>query len=333
MLEFVQLFDFSGKNNIKVLRYHDGAAESFTELKEKPASGTYADATFFADREGGRIYIYASKFSTYSITYTTASGGGAAPVIVSGATGGAAAISPASPSAGQAVTVTLTPSKGYKVGGVTVTDQSGKAVAATENADGTWSFTMPAGSVTLTPDFVRSGENPFADVTASDYFYDAVLWAAENDITSGTDATHFDPDGVCTRAQAVTFLWRASGSPEPVSSTCSFTDVSASAYYYKAVLWAVEQDITKGTSDTTFSPNAECSRSQIVTFQYRAALSPATGTDNPFTDVASDAYYAGAVLWAVKEGITQGTTATTFSPAANCTRGQIVTFLFRQLGK
>lgn len=333
VLEFVQLFDFSGKNNIKVLRYHDGAAESFTELKEKPASGTYADATFFADREGGRIYIYASKFSTYSITYTTASGGGAAPVIVSGATGGAAAISPASPSAGQAVTVTLTPSKGYKVGGVTVTDQSGKAVAATENADGTWSFTMPAGSVTLTPDFVRSGENPFADVTASDYFYDAVLWAAENDITSGTDATHFDPDGVCTRAQAVTFLWRASGSPEPVSSTCSFTDVSASAYYYKAVLWAVEQDITKGTSDTTFSPNAECSRSQIVTFQYRAALSPATGTDNPFTDVASDAYYAGAVLWAVKEGITQGTTATTFSPAANCTRGQIVTFLFRQLGK
>ena len=173
--------------------------------------------------------------------------------------------------------------------------------------------------------------NFFVDVPADAYYYDAVLWAAEEGITGGVDATHFAPNATCTRAQAVTFLWRAAGSPAPKSSEMPFTDVAAGSYYETAVLWAVENGITKGTSDTTFTPNATCSRGQIVSFLWRALGSPAASTVNPFTDVAADAYYADAVLWAAENGITGGTSATTFSPAANCTRAQIVTFLWRAL--
>ena len=169
----------------------------------------------------------------------------------------------------------------------------------------------------------------FVDVPATAYYADAVAWAAANGITSGTDATHFAPNGICTRAQAVTFLWRAAGSPAPVSTTMPYTDVPAGSYYHDAVLWAVEKGITKGTSDTTFSPNATCTRAQIVTFLWRAEGAPAAGSSDPFTDVKSDAYYADAVLWAVAEGITKGTTDTAFSPNDDCTRAQIVTFLWR----
>ena len=176
-------------------------------------------------------------------------------------------------------------------------------------------------------------EQVFVDVPESAYYYNAVQWAAENGITGGTDATHFSPDATCTRAQAVTFLWRAAGSPAPKSSTMPFTDVKAGSYYHDAVLWAVEEGITKGTSGTTFSPNATCSRGQIVTFLWRSLKSPTAGSANPFTDVTADAYYADAVLWAVKEGITNGTSSTMFSPNANCTRAQIVTFIWRALAE
>ena len=169
----------------------------------------------------------------------------------------------------------------------------------------------------------------FVDAPASSYFYEAVMWAVENGVTTGISASRFDPDGICTRAQAVTFLWRAAGSPKPETRTMPFTDVPAGSYYYDAVLWAVENDITKGTSDTTFSPNMTCTRAQIVAFLWRSEKSPAAGTANPFADVKSTAYYADAVLWAVKENITRGTTNTTFSPNADCTRSQIVTFLWR----
>ena len=169
----------------------------------------------------------------------------------------------------------------------------------------------------------------FVDAPMSSYFYEAVMWAVESGITTGVSANRFDPNGVCTRAQAVTFLWRAAGSPAPRSRTMPFTDVPAGSYYYDAVLWAVENGITKGTSDTTFSPNMTCTRAQIVAFLWRSEKSPAAGTANPFADVKSTAYYAGAVLWAVKEDITKGTTNTTFSPDADCTRAQIVTFLWR----
>ena len=181
--------------------------------------------------------------------------------------------------------------------------------------------------------FMKANGTPqtgvFVDVATGGYYEDAVDWAVENGITKGTDDTHFSPDGICTRAQAVTFLWRAAGSPKPETRTMPFADIPAGSYYYDAVLWAVENDITKGTSDTTFSPNMTCSRAQIVTFLWRSEKSPAAGTVNPFADVKSAAYYADAVLWAAKEDITKGTTNTTFSPDADCTRAQIVTFLWR----
>ena len=175
-------------------------------------------------------------------------------------------------------------------------------------------------------------ENPFTDVTRGQYYYDAVLWAVSNEVTSGTSATTFSPDNGCTRAQVVTFLWRTAGQPEPASSVNPFTDVRAGEYYYKAVLWAVEQEITNGTSATTFSPDATCTRAQIVTFLWRfEGQNEPTSTANPFTDVQSGAYFGKAVLWAVENGITNGTSATTFSPDATCTRAQVVTFLYRDM--
>ncbi len=182
-----------------------------------------------------------------------------------------------------------------------------------------------------TPTTPTTPESGFADVGKNDFFYDAVEWAVANGVTTGVDATHFAPYASCTRAQAVTFLWRAAGSPAPKSEGMTFTDVKPGSYYCDAVLWAVENGITNGTSATTFSPDATCSRAQIVTFLWRSQKSPAAGAANPFADVAAGAYYADAVLWAVEKGVTTGTSATTFSPEDNCTRGQIVTFLYRAM--
>ena len=188
------------------------------------------------------------------------------------------------------------------------------------------------GSTTVYAGWQEAAESPFTDVPKGSYYEEAVNWAVEQGITAGTTATTFSPDATCTRAQAVTFLWRAAGSPAPQSHAMPFTDVAEGSYYHDAVLWAVENGITKGTSDTAFSPNATCTRGQFVTFLWRSQKSPASGSVNPFTDVAADAYYANAVLWAAENGVTSGTTATTFSPNNTCTRAQIVTFLFRCLG-
>lgn len=174
-----------------------------------------------------------------------------------------------------------------------------------------------------------TAQNPFVDVKEGAYYYDAVLWAVEQKITSGTSATTFSPDASCTRAQMVTFLWRAAGSPKVENGKNPFTDVQADAYYYAAVLWAVEKGVTSGTSATTFSPDATVTRGQTVTFLYRNAGSPEVSGTMPFTDVEADAYYAKAVQWAVQQKITTGTSETTFSPMSDCTRGQIVTFLYR----
>ena len=157
-----------------------------------------------------------------------------------------------------------------------------------------------------------------------------MLWAIEKGITNGKSDTLFDPAGICTRAQTVTFLWRAAGSPEPVSNENPFSDISENAYFYKAVLWAVEQGITKGTTAITFSPGNTVSRAQAVTFLYRSANSPSTESDNnPFTDVPQNSYYNNAVTWASETGVTQGRTSTTFNPSEDCNRGQIITFLYR----
>ena len=221
---------------------------------------------------------------------------------------------------------TITPDKGYAVANVKI---DGKSIGAVKS----YTFENVSRTHTIEVVFMKANGNPqtgvFVDVATGSYYEDAVDWAVENGITQGTDDTHFSPDGICTRAQAVTFLWRTAGSPASKTSTMPFTDVPVGSYYYDAVLWAVENGITKGTSDTTFSPNMTCSRAQIVTFLWRSEKSPAAGTANPFADVKSTAYYADAVLWAVKENITKGTTSTTFSPNADCTRAQIVTFLWR----
>ena len=192
------------------------------------------------------------------------------------------------------------------------------------------SFMMPAKDVELKAMF--KAINPFVDVKKGAFYYDAVLWAVKMGVTNGVDDTHFAPDSTCTRAEAVTMLWRNAGSPAPKSMSMPFTDVPKDSYYYDAVLWAVENGIVKGTSATTFSPGMLCSRAHIVTMLHRAAKTPAAGTDNPFTDVAMDAYYYDAVLWAAKTGVTKGTGDNMFSPDGDCTRGQIVTLIWRWAG-
>ena len=221
---------------------------------------------------------------------------------------------------GRDQTFTITPDKGYVVANVKI---DGRSIGAVKS----YTFENVKRAHTIEVSFTRANE--FIDVPAGSYYYDAVLWAVENGITTGASASRFDPNGICTRAQAVTFLWRAAGSPAAKSAVMPFADVKVGSYYYDAVLWAVENGITKGTSETMFSPDATCSRAQIVTFLWRSQKSPAAGTANPFTDVKASAYYADAVLWAVKEDVTKGTPNTTFSPDANCTRAQIVTFIWR----
>lgn len=246
--------------------------------------------------------------------------------------GGTIRVSPRTPEEDEEVTITVDPDASYELGDLTVTDRNGREIDITANRDGTYTFIQPRGRVTIEATFIRTGESDlyFIDVPESAYYYDAVYWAVGEGITNGTTATTFSPNNACTRAQMVTFLWRAVGEPEPETTVNPFTDVSESAYYYEAVLWAVEQGITNGTTATTFAPNATVTRGQTVTFLWRNAGSPAT-SNGSFTDVAADAYYADAVAWAASEGITSGTTETTFSPNSNCTRAQIVTFLYRDL--
>ena len=243
-------------------------------------------------------------------------------------------------SKGTTVTLTVVPDKGYTLETLTVTDKNGNEIELTNKGDGKYTFKMSGSKVTVKATFMEDNSmlNFFVDVFPGDYYYDAVLWAAENDITGGVDDTHFAPNAPCTRAQAVTFLWRATGCPAPQSNAMPFTDVAEGSYYHDAVLWAVENGITKGTSDTAFSPNATCTRAQIMTFIYRSEQAQGGGMQgawmfqNPFSDVDLESYYGEAVMWAVANGVTSGTSDTTFSPNANCTRAQIVTFLYRCLG-
>ena len=255
-----------------------------------------------------------SGYSYYTIKATAGAGGSISP---SGNV---------SVREGRDQTFTITPDKGYAVANVKI---DGKSIGAVKS----YTFENVRRTHTIEVIFMKANGNPqtgvFVDVATGSYYEDAVDWAVENGITKGTDDTHFSPDGICTRAQAVTFLWRTAGSPASKTSAMPFTDVPVGSYYYDAVLWAVENGITKGTSETRFSPDDTCTRAQIVAFLWRSEKSPAAGSRNPFADVKSTAYYADAVLWAVKEDITKGTTNTTFSPDADCTRAQIVTFLWR----
>ena len=345
-VEYTISFDVNGgTGSVAAQTTVDG---KLTSLPTASRSGSYSFDGWYTQASGGEKItlqtVFTADMTVYAQwTYTGSSSGGGGgggssvstyPITVDSAKKGDVTSSHKSAAKDTTVTLTVTPDKGYTLEDLTVTDASGNKVSVTEKSGGKYTFTMPASKVTVKAAFAEiEAENPFTDIPKGAYYLDAVLWAAENGITGGTDASHFSPDSVCTRAQAVTFLWRAAGSPAPKSSVNPFTDVAEGSYYYDAVLWAVEQGITKGTTADTFSPNATCTRAQIVTFLWRSQKSPAAGTANPFTDVAADAYYTNAVLWAAENGITGGTTATTFSPNNDCTRAQIVTFLFRYLSK
>lgn len=231
---------------------------------------------------------------------------------------------------GSSVTITVTPDKGYTLETLTVLDKDGKEISVTKKSDTQYIFTMPSGKVEVKASFMEDNSmlNYFVDVKASDYYYDAVLWAAEKGITSGTDAVHFSPSAPCTRAQIVTFLWRAAGSPV-VNYAMDLSDVAGDAYYTEAVRWALSEGITTGTGADQFSPNATCTREQAVTFLYRTAGSPAVSGESAFEDVGADAYYARAVAWAAQNGVTNGISQALFGSGSDCTRAQIVTFLYR----
>ena len=293
-----------------------GNAASKTTTFTMPASEVSVRATYRNASSGG------SSVSTYAIT-------------VKDAKNGDVSANRKSASKGTTITLTVTPDKGYVLDTITVLDSKNQTVKLTPK-DGKFTFPMPASAVTVKAAFKAEApviDHPFTDVPEGSYYEDAVIWAVDKGITGGTSATTFSPNGICTRAQAVTFLWRAAGSPEPKTSTMPFTDVKAGSYYYDAVLWAVEQGITAGTSATTFAPDLNCSRAQIVTFLYRAAGSPAVSGSPAFSDVASDAYYAKAVKWAQANGITSGIGGGLFGSNDNCTRAQIVTFIYRYMEK
>ena len=242
---------------------------------------------------------------------------------------GSVTVSPKTASKGDTVTITVKPDSGYVLETLTVTDKNGNELTLKDKGDGKYTFTMPAGKVEVKATFMEDNSvlNFFYDVPNGAYFYEAVKWAVENGITTGVGNDLFAPEQPCTRAQIVTFLWRAAGSPEPKTAS-SFTDVPVSTYYAKAVAWAVENGITNGMTETTFAPNETCTRGQSVTFLHRVLKGTASGSAN-FTDVKSDAFYADAINWAVANNVTNGTSNTTFSPNADCTRAEIVTFLYR----
>ena len=242
---------------------------------------------------------------------------------------GTVTVSPANASKGANVTVTVKPNEGYVLETLTVTDKNGDELKLTDKGNGKYTFTMPGSKVEVKATFMEDNSvfNFFYDVPNDAFFYEAVKWAVKSGVTNGLTDTMFGPYESCTRAQIVTFLWRAAGSPEPKTAS-SFTDVPASAYYAKAVAWAIENGITNGMTETTFAPDATCTRGQSVTFLYRA-LGKKVESSASFTDVKSDAFYADAINWAVANNVTNGTSNTTFSPNADCTRAEIVTFLYR----
>ena len=282
------------------------------------------------------IYGFSTFELSGTVTYVVPSSGGGSSsssrrydVSAPSVKHGDVTVSPKSASKGDTVTITVKPDSGYELDTLTVKDASGSKIKVKDKGNGKFTFTMPASKVTVSAEFAEIETLDFADVSTDAYYYEAVKWAAKKGITGGTGDGTFNPNGSCTRAHIVTFLWRAAGSPEP-KSTVSFADVPADSYYAKAVAWAVENGITLGTGDGTFSPNATCTRAQSVTFLYRA-LGTAPTTVNGFTDVTADAFYADAVAWAVESGVTNGTSASTFSPNNGCTRAQIVTFLYRTM--
>ena len=320
-------------------------SDGSTEVSTSTPAGNYTitwtneGTTLFTDADNYDL----TKTATATLTISNPSGGGGGGVAtytitVESAKNGTITAFPKTAPKGSTVTITVKPDKGYKLDTLKVLDSKDQALKLTEK-DGKYTFTMPAGKVTVKGSFAAEAteipevpEQIFADVSVDAYYYEAVKWAADKGITGGVGGDLFAPDQPCTRAQIVTFLWRAAGSPAPKSMS-SFADVPTDAYYAKAVAWAVENGITSGTGNGKFSPDAVCTRAQCVTFLYRAAGSPAVSGSAAFTDVKADAYYADAVAWADEKGITTGIGGGLFGSDNDCTRAQIVTFLYRYMEK
>ena len=314
-------------NDITVTKNKDGTFTATLPNQTK----TY---TFTANYTGATNYNNDnSAVCTVAVTHHSSGSSSSNPTYSvttpSKSENGGVAVSSKNARKGDTVTVTVTPDAGYQLDKLTVTDKNGNVLKLTDKGDGKYSFTMPDGKVEIKAVFAKKVEtSPFGDVSADAYYYKAVQWAQEKGITDGISSNLFGPKQPCTRSQIVTFLWRAAGSPEPKSTAAGMTDVVPGSYYAKAVAWAVENGITTGTTEGTFSPDATCTRAQAVTFLARAQNAKATGK-TAFSDVPADSYFADAVAWAQANGVTTGTSETTFSPDNDCTRAQIVTFLYR----
>ena len=311
----------------------DGSVEYFLKTAKRGANT-------FEIKDDCAVFTI-TKFSTFelsgTVTYVEPSSGGGSSsssrrydVSAPSVKHGDVTVSPKTASKGDTVTITVKPDSGYVLETLTVTDKNGNELTLKDKGSGKYTFTMPAGKVEVKATFMEDNSmlNFFYDVPNGAYFYEAVKWAVENGITTGVGNDLFAPEQPCTRSQIVTFLWRAAGSPEPKSTAAGMTDVVPGSYYAKAVAWAVENGITTGTAEGTFSPDATCTRAQAVTFLARAQNAKATGK-SAFSDVPADSYFADAVAWAQANGVTTGTSETTFSPDSDCTRAQIVTFLYR----
>ena len=279
-------------------------------------------------------YVSSTANGVWTVSYSAPSSGGGSSsssrrydVSAPSVKHGDVTVSPKSASKGDTVTITVKPDSGYELDTLTVKDASGSKIKVKDKGDGKFTFTMPASKVTVSAEFAEIETLDFADVPTDAYYYEAVKWAAKKGITGGIGNGLFGPNQPCTRAQIVTFLWRAAGSPEPKTMS-SFADVSMDAYYAKAVAWAVENGITTGTGDGKFSPDATCTRAQSVTFLFRA-IGKLVDSKAEFSDVLADSYYANAVAWAVENGVTNGIGDGLFGPDNSCTRAQIVTFLYR----
>lgn len=324
--------------------YAEGSTVSFTAEQQtgKKFSGWTATGVTLDNATNAEIsFAMPGNDVTLTTNYRTSSSGSSSrpsyPITTPDKTeNGSVNISSTSAKRGSVVTITVTPDAGYVLDKLTVTDKDGKELSLTKKSDTEYTFVMPAGKVEITPSFVKQAEEPsrvFVDVKTGDYFYDAVQWAVGKGITNGTSAETFSPEDPCTRAQIVTFLWRAAGSPV-VNYAMDLSDVAGDVYYAEAVRWALSEGITTGTSADQFSPDATCTREQAVTFLYRAAGSPAVSGESAFEDVGADAYYARAVAWAAQNGVTNGISQVLFGTGSDCTRAQIVTFLYRaQQGK
>ena len=304
------------------------SGQKLAALPDAFLGGDYSFGGWYMERDGGdRITtetVFWADTTVYAHWVYTGGGGGAydSRCTIRASAGANGSITPGGNvgvRTGSDQTFLITPDEGYAISDVRI---DGRSIGAVMR----YTFENVRSAHTIEASFTAA--STFADVPAGSYYERAVIWAAANGITNGVGNGLFGVDAPCTRAQAVTFLWRAAGSPAPEISAMPFTDVPVGSYYYDAVLWAVENGIAKGTSETTFGPDASCTRAEIVTFLYRAFGTPAGG-DAAFADTTPNAYYAEAVRWAVATGVTTGTSNTTFSPNADCTRAQIVTFLWR----